>query len=142
MKQTWLVPLDGSEIALHAVDWMVRNIDMLKELPRVHLLNVQVGLPGEISRFIDAETIRDFHRESGLEALAAANTQLVGAGIIFESHVLVGEAAPMISEFADNHACTQILIGTHGHSGLTGTLLGSVAMKVVHLSNVPVLLIR
>ena len=142
MKQTWIVPLDGSEIALHAVVWIVRNIDMLKELPQVHLVNVQASLPSEISRFIDADTIRDFHRDSGLEALAAANTQLTSAGIIPELHVLVGEAAPLISDFADSHACTQILIGTHGHSGLTGTLLGSVAMKVVHLSKVPVLLIR
>lgn len=142
MKQTWLVPLDGSETALHAIAWIARNIDMLKELPQVHLLNVQASLPNEITRFVDADTIRDFHRDAGLDALAAANTQLTSAGIIPELHVLVGEAAPMISDFAVSHGCTQILIGTHGRGGLTGTLLGSIAMKVVHLSKIPVLLIR
>ncbi len=52
------------------------------------------------------------------------------------------DAASTITEFADSHGCTQIVIGTRGHSGLTGTLLGSVAMKVVHLAKVPVLLVR
>jgi nucleotide-binding universal stress UspA family protein len=56
--------------------------------------------------------------------------------------VLVGDAASAITDFAENHDCSLILIGTRGHSGLTGTLLGSVAMKVVHHSRVPVLLIR
>lgn len=142
MKQTWLVPLDGSDIALHPVAWIVQNVGMLKTLPQVHLLNVQPSLPRDITRFIDADTIHDFHRDNGLAALAAAKAQLAAAGIDPELHVLVGEAAPTIGDFADSHACTQILIGTHGHSGLTGTLLGSVAMKVVHLSRVPVLLIR
>jgi nucleotide-binding universal stress UspA family protein len=56
--------------------------------------------------------------------------------------VLVGEAASTITGFADSHGCSQILIGTRGHSGLAGTLLGSVAMKVVHRATVPVLLVR
>jgi nucleotide-binding universal stress UspA family protein len=142
MKQTWLVPLDGSEIALHPIAWIVQNIDTLKQSPQVHLLNVQPNLPRDIGRFISSDTIKDFHRDSGLVALAAAKEQLSSAGIVPELHVLVGEAASTISDFADKHACTQILIGTHGHSGLTGTLLGSVAMKVAHLARVPVLLIR
>ena len=45
-------------------------------------------------------------------------------------------------DFAENHDYTLILIGTRGHSGLTGTLLGSVAMKLVHHAKVPVLLVR
>jgi nucleotide-binding universal stress UspA family protein len=142
MKQTWLVPLDGSEIALHPIAWILHNIDTLKQSPRVHLLNVQPNLPRDIGRFISQDTIKEFHRDSGLAALAAAKEQLSSAGIMPELHVLVGEAASTISDFADQHGCTQILIGTHGHSGLTGTLLGSVAMKVAHLARVPVLLIR
>ena len=142
MRQTWLAPQDGSDIALRAVTWLVQNAAMLKQPPQIHLLNVQAGLPRDIGRFINADTIAEFHRDSGLAALAAAKAQLEAAGLAAELHVLVGEAAPIICEFAVSHACTQILMGTHGHSGLTGTLLGSVAMKVVHLAQVPVLLIR
>ena len=137
MTQKWLVPIDGSDIALHSVAWIVRHVAEYREPPQIHLINVQAALPGDIGRFIDAETLRGFHLEAGMKALAAARYQLAPT-----QHVLIGEPASAIADFAASHGCTQIVIGTRGHSGLTGTLLGSVAMKVVHLSRVPVLLIR
>jgi nucleotide-binding universal stress UspA family protein len=142
MTQNWLVPMDGSETALHSIAWIIRHAAEWREPPRIHLINVQPTLPKDVGRFIDGDTLHDFHLETGMAALAAARDQLVAAGLTPELHVLVGEAAAGITEFADSHGCSQILIGTHGHSGLTGTLLGSVAMKVVHQSRVPVLLIR
>lgn len=142
MTQTWLVPLDGSEISLRSVAWIVDNIAAFKEAPQVHLLNVQPALPGDIGRFVNADTIRDYHRDAGTAALKDAVALLAAAGITAEQHILVGEAAPTITHFATKHGCTQILIGTRGHSGLTGTLLGSVAMRVAHLATVPVTLIR
>ncbi|MDP2132143.1 MAG: universal stress protein [Sulfuritalea sp.] len=142
MTQKWLVPIDGSETSLHAASWIVDNIAAWREPPKILLINVQITLPNDIGRFINAETIREFHLETGMKALAAARDKLAAAGIATELHVLMGEAAATITAFADSHDCNQIVIGTRGHSGLTGTLLGSVAMKVVHLSNVPVLLIR
>jgi nucleotide-binding universal stress UspA family protein len=142
MIQTLLVPIDGSEIALRSVAWIITHAAEWREQPQIHLINVQASLPNDIGRFINAETIREFHLEAGMAALAAAREQLAAAGIVSETHVLVGEAASTITGFADSHHCTQIVIGTHGHSGLSGSLLGSVAMKVVHRSNVPVLLVR
>ncbi len=142
MTQKWLVPIDGSEIALHSIRWIIKHAAEWREAPQILLINVQVSLPSDIGRFINAETIREFHLEAGMAALAPARDQLTAAGINAELHVLVGEAAPTICDFAGTHGCTQILIGTHGHSGLAGTLLGSVAMKIVHRANVPVLLVR
>ena len=142
MTQEWLVPIDGSDVALNSIGWIIRHAGEYREPPHIHLINVQATLPNDIGRFINAETLREFHFEAGMAALSPARDQLAAAGLVPELHVLVGEAASTITGFADSHACTQILIGTRGHSGLAGTLLGSVAMKVVHLSSVPVLLIR
>lgn len=142
MTQKWLVPIDGSDTSLHAASWIVDNLAAWREPPQIHLINVQATLPNDIGRFINAQTLREFHLETGMKALAAARDKLAAAGLAPELHVLVGDVATTITAFADSHGCTQILIGTHGHSGFAGTLLGSVAMKVVHLSNVPVLLIR
>jgi nucleotide-binding universal stress UspA family protein len=142
MKQTWLVPLDGSDIALRSVAWIIENASALKDSPQIHLLNVQGALPRDISRFVNADTLRDFHRDTGMAALTTANDMLAAAGLPAERHVLIGEAAPTICEFAASHGCTQILMGTRGHSGIAGTLLGSVAMRVAHLAAVPVLLVR
>ena len=142
MTQTWLVPIDGSDVALRSISWIIKHAAEYREPPHIHLINVQVNLPNDIGRFINADTLREFHLETGMAALAAARDLLTAAGLTPELHVLVGDPAPAITDFADSHACTQILIGTHGHGGLTGTLLGSVAMKVVHLSKIPVLLVR
>ncbi len=142
MTQKWLVPIDGSDTSLHSIPRVIANARECREAPKILLINVQPTLPNDIGRFINADTIREFHLESGMKALAAARDQLTAAGLPPELHVLTGEAATTITAFADSHGCSQILIGTRGHSGLAGTLLGSVAMKVAHLSSVPVLLVR
>jgi nucleotide-binding universal stress UspA family protein len=142
MTQQWLIPIDDSDSALLPITWVINNLSAWREMPHIHLLNVQPNLPRDIGRFINADTLREFHLESGMKALAPALAQLKAAGLIAESHVLVGEAAPTITQFAEDNHCTQILLGTRGHSGFKGTLLGSVAMKLVQLSKVPVLLVR
>jgi nucleotide-binding universal stress UspA family protein len=141
MTQKWLVPIDGSDVSLHSATWIIEHAAEFREPPHIHLINAQATLPSDIGRFINAETMHEFHLETGLAALAPARDQLKAAGFEPELHVLVGDAASIITSFADSHGCSLILIGTRGHSGLAGTLLGSVAMKVVTLSKVPVLLV-
>jgi nucleotide-binding universal stress UspA family protein len=142
MVQNWLVPVDGSEVSLKPVDWLIAHRDDWKALPTIHLLSVQPPLTADASRFVNAGQLRDFHREEGLKALAEAQRRLEAAGIAPQLHVSVGDSAETIVEFAKSRGCEQILIGTRGHTGLGGTLLGSVASKVTHLAHMPVLVVR
>jgi len=142
MALQFLIPVDGSATALKAIDWLIARRDDWKTPPAVHLLNVQHALPRDISRFINADEVRDFHREEGLKALAAAHQQLEAAGLAVQQHVGIGDCAETIVDFARQLHCDQIVLGTRGHSGIGGTLLGSVAAKVTHLTPVPLLLIR
>jgi nucleotide-binding universal stress UspA family protein len=142
MAQNWLVPVDGSEVSLKPIDWLIAHREDWKIQPAIHLLSVQPPLTADASRFVNAEQLRDFHREEGLKALAEAQRRLEAAGIAPQLHVSVGDSAETIVEFARSRGCDQILIGTRGHTGLGGTLLGSVASKVTHLSHVPLLLVR
>jgi nucleotide-binding universal stress UspA family protein len=140
---SWLVPVDGDDdISLKPVEWILAHRDEWKAMPTIHLLNVQHPVSGDVSQFVNAEQVRDFHREEGLKALAAAENQLKAAGIVPVPHVSVGDFAETIVDFADSLGCEQILLGTRGHTGLGGTLLGSVAAKVIHLTRVPLLLVR
>ena len=43
---------------------------------------------------------------------------------------------------ANDLACDLIVMGTHGRSGFAGLVMGSVASRVLHLADCPVLLVK
>ena len=47
-----------------------------------------------------------------------------------------------ITDYAQEHGCDLIVIATHGYTGMKKMMLGSIALKVLHQSHVPVLLVR
>ncbi len=141
-QQSWLIPVDGSEVSLKPIDWLITHREDWTTLPAIHLLSVQAPLTGDASRFVNADQLKDYHREEGLKAMAEAERRLKAAGIVPQLHVSVGDSAETIVDFAASRACDQILIGTRGHTGLGGTLLGSVASKVAHKTQLPLLLLR
>ena len=53
-----------------------------------------------------------------------------------------GTPARRIVEFAEEEGVDQIVIGSHGRSGVSRVLLGSVAEQVVRRSPVPVTVVR
>lgn len=53
-----------------------------------------------------------------------------------------GEAHEATLDCAKEEAASMIVMGTHGHTGLTHALLGSTAEKVVRLAACPVLTVR
>jgi nucleotide-binding universal stress UspA family protein len=55
---------------------------------------------------------------------------------------LAGRVARIIVESAEAHEAGVIVMGSHGHGDLVALLLGSVAHKVVHLADRPVLIVR
>jgi len=73
--------------------------------------------------------------------LEAVVTRALGKGIARVAYrVDIGDAAQCILEAA--RRADSIVMSTHGRSGLTHLLIGSVAEKVVRHSTVPVLTIR
>jgi len=109
---------------------------------RIHLLNVQPPLRGDVSMFFDEARIQAYHREEGEKALARARALLAQAGIAVRAHIKVGEPAEVIARMAEDRRCDQIVMGTHGRGAVVGLLVGSVATKVLHLAKAPVLLVK
>lgn len=56
--------------------------------------------------------------------------------------VLIGPVAETIARIALEQNCDGIVMGTRGLGAVAGALLGSVASQVVHLSDVPVTLVK
>jgi nucleotide-binding universal stress UspA family protein len=137
-----LLPVDGSTACNKAIAHFVQLLGWYKEVPQIHLLNVQFPLRGDVSMFISQESIREYHQEEGLKDLKEARDLLDQAGVAYQYHVTVGDAAKMIVQFATEKQCDQIVIGPRGLGSVQGVLLGSVASKLIHLSPIPVLLIK
>ena len=57
-------------------------------------------------------------------------------------HVRIGHAPRRILEFADERRADLIVIGSHGRTGLSRLLIGSVAEKVVRLAPCPVFTLK
>ena len=138
----WLIPIDGSDTSLNAVRHAIREARQSAVTPEIDLINVQAPLSKDISRFISADTLAEYHQETGNAALAKARELLEASGLAHRHQVLVGESAASIAQFAQDHGSTLIIMGARGLGSIVGALLGSVTIKVVHLSPVPVLLVK
>jgi nucleotide-binding universal stress UspA family protein len=81
--------------------------------------------------------------ESAGRILAAASDAAKTHGITCEAiHAKDEDAAGAIVGTAQSKGCDLIVMGSHGYRGVTRLLLGSIAMKVLTLSNTPVLICR
>ena len=72
----------------------------------------------------------------------AAETRLGEAGIRASARVVEGEAAPTLINLANESEADLIVIGTHGRTGLTRMVLGSVARNVMLHASCSVLIVR
>jgi nucleotide-binding universal stress UspA family protein len=142
MNTSWLIAIDGSAPSLKVIDYVITEAASRVTRPQLFLMNVQAPLSSDITRFIDGKVVEDFHREAGDAALAQARQKLDVAGLAYSAHIMMGETAQTIVEFAKDKACSLIVMGAHGFGGVVGLFMGSVTVKVVHLSTMPVLLVK
>jgi nucleotide-binding universal stress UspA family protein len=137
-----LVPIDGSDSANRAIDHVVRLAQKQAGV-EIHLLNVHIPvLSGHAKMFISEQQLNDYYRVEGYTALKPAEERLTQANVPFTHHISVGHVAETIARFAKENNFDQIIMGTRGMGAISDLVLGSVAHKVIHLSSVPVTLIK
>jgi len=144
MYQRIMVPVDGSETSRKALQEAIKLAQLFHaRLKLVHVV--------ENARVFDAEGMVDYAalrevatkggelilsraKEMAEQAGVAAETALLEAGGDRNENVIVSDARQWLAEL--------IVIGTHGRSGISRLLFGSVAEGVVRGATMPVLLIR
>jgi nucleotide-binding universal stress UspA family protein len=139
-----LLAVDGSKHALRAVDCLIEHADWYREKPTVELVTVHLPVPRlpRMGLVVGRNQIQSYYQEEGEAALAAAKKKLDAAAIEYKAGILVGQIADTIVRHAAKARCDQIFIGTHGRTAAGNMLLGSIATKVLHISPIPVLLVR
>jgi nucleotide-binding universal stress UspA family protein len=129
--QNVLVPISTPRDARWAVEQAVARYR--REPARIHLLNVQRPLPRHVSRFFGSGDLHDFHRDAGMQVLAPAIQLLDEAGVPHQDHVLVGNPAETIVQFAEQNKCTEVILETQSGGLLAVFGLGSIGSQVRHL---------
>jgi len=141
-----LVPLDGSALAERALEPAIRLAKQFGSemiLLRVVVPEpVLVALPGLSPRPYDVYDAELRHDQEEAEAyLSGLKLQWHGAGVITHTEVLSGAPAEMIVDAAQGRAVDLIVMSTHGRSGVSRLLYGSVAEAVLRGAHLPILLI-
>jgi len=144
MYKRLLVPLDGSQFAESALEH-VRSVAQGAALEKVFLVRVVVPIIADAKDYLGAQRVSD--AEAKLEADAQSYLDGVAAGlrkdhIPVETLIIIdGEPAAKILEAAREHKADLIIMSTHGRSGFSLWVHGSVAHRVLAHSVIPVLMV-
>ena len=95
-----------------------------------------------VRMFFSHEDIESYYQDSGQESLRSAREQIDKAGQAYVQHVSTGPVGETIAAYAKEQHCDHIVMGSRGLGAVSGMVLGSVATKVIHLTDVPVTLVK
>lgn len=136
-----LVPIDGSKGAARALAHAIARAKETKA--EIHVLHVVPPLNyDELRIYAERDDIATIRREANQRLVADAVGELKAAGMPHVAHLLDGDAAQTIAQFAESQAMDEILMGSRGMGALGGVMLGSVSNRVAHLAKIPVTLVK
>jgi nucleotide-binding universal stress UspA family protein len=134
-----LLPVDGSIYSTRAARYLARH---WPADAAVTLLNVDAPLRESIAGYLDADSVARFHLDNGSATLRPARRLLAKAGHLFDERMLIGDPATEILRLAKRGRYDLVVMGSHGRGVLKSLFLGSVVVKVLAGSSVPVLVVR
>ncbi len=147
MYRKIMVPLDGSELAecvLPHVEAFVtecgaREVFLVRVAEFEPAGSYRGGIPVAPEMLAKIEAARKTAAE---EYLARIRDRLGAQKAAYHVVVMVGRVAESLVEHAEKTGIDLILIATHGRSGVTRWVRGSVADKILRSAGIPVLMIR
>ncbi|GHD75386.1 universal stress protein [Luteimonas padinae] len=145
MYRQILIPTDGSELSMSAID---QGVAFAKETgASVHFFTVTApirvyGVTGEpLAGGYDDYTRAA--RDEGARRLAAAEARATAAGVPCSSSMVESDHPwEAIINAANDAGCDLIAMASHGRRGLGALVLGSETLKVLTHSSIPVLVYR
>jgi nucleotide-binding universal stress UspA family protein len=147
MYQRIMAPLDGSDLAECTLGHL-ESIAKAFQPREIILVRVVVPIawspvttefgptPSEIGAMEDRE------KRVSAAYLAGFKQRLIPLSIPVKVEVLYGKAAETLVGYAKDNGIDLIVMSSHGRSGISRWVMGSVADRVVRASAVPVLLVK
>jgi nucleotide-binding universal stress UspA family protein len=138
-----LVPLDGSECALRALAFALeRSREVAGASLHVLTVHPEPWVYGQTAVYLGKERMEQLAAQRDAQVLSGAEETLARSGASYVTEALEGDAAEVIARRASETGCNGIIMGTRGMGRVANLVLGSVATKVVHLSALPVTLVK
>ena len=142
-----LVPVDGSELAecvLPHIEKIVNDCGV-KEIIFLRVIEpVAAAIAGGdyIIGEDESRTLQNRHESAARYYLDQLISSLQYSETALSSEVITGKAAENIADFAAHQEADLVIMATHGRSGVSRWVMGSVAERVIRWSCVPVLIVR
>ena len=137
-----LVPIDGSPQSDAALEYALEEF----ETAQITVLNVIDPIE---AGYTSQATVPGYSEEWFEQSKAAADELFEDAqaaadeyGVDLATATEVGRPSRTIVSYAEDNDVDQIVMGSHGRSGVSRILLGSVAENVVRRSPMPVTIVR
>jgi nucleotide-binding universal stress UspA family protein len=145
MYKKILVPLDGSDLA----ECVLPHVESIAKGCGVGSVMFVRAVDTDTSSSAYAyigESMRKEIKESNEKAAKEYLDQLVSRvkldGVEVQKQLITGRAAESIAEYATKNDIDLIIIATHGRSGISRWVWGSVADRILRSACVPVLMVR
>lgn len=143
-----LVPVDGSALAESVIPHVqsisggcsVSEVILIRVLEPVkipHSVMVMSQLKEKDIAGIEAE-----HEKEADQYLRELVERTDFGTVDFKTEILKGDVAECVGKYAEENGVDLIVISTHGRSGISRWVMGSVADRVLRSSCVPVLMVR
>lgn len=140
-----LVPMDDSPQSWSALDHALSQYRG-ERITVLHAVDPLVGLYGDAEANYYTPEAHERAVERGEKLCKEAHDRADESGAlettVFDSVVETGQPTETILSYANDHDVDHIVLGSHGRSGFSRILLGSVAETVTRRAPVPVTIVR
>lgn len=143
MYQRILIPVDGSPTSERAIEEAVQFAH--QQGAEVEVIMIIEDLLYFEDDGVNYAALLDIVKSNNEKILAAAERKFQQAGVAVVSKLLEAKGERIANKIvaeAKSFQADLIIIGTHGRSGFSRMVLGSVAEAVLRMAHIPVLLIR
>jgi universal stress protein A len=138
-----LFPTDFSEPAKEAQQYAMALAERFgAELHLLHVIPMVIPYPDAASPFVLPQEELQLQIESADKRLIDELDPAWSMQHPVVHSAVVGLAVDEILNYVKEREIDLIVVGTHGHTGLTRLLIGSVAEKLVRVANCPVLTVH
>jgi nucleotide-binding universal stress UspA family protein len=136
-KKKVVVPIDFSE---HSSDAAETALDLVADAADLYLIHVLPVLTDYEAGLVWANTNEEARQRHAEQALREQFADPRWQGLHIE--IAFGDPGHAIAEHAEAVGAELIVLSSHGRTGLTRLLIGSVAERVVRLAHCAVLVIK